>query len=56
MGAIRELTSEATLSALEGKLPSRDWVVTVIGRLEILIERMQVFFKEAKLEPDHFRS
>jgi hypothetical protein len=50
--AIRELTSSAILN---GKLPSHRGVVVLIGRLEILIERIQAFYKEADIEMDHFR-
>jgi hypothetical protein len=53
--AIKELTMRAAM-AMDAELPSRDWVIVVIGRLEILIEQMAVFFKEAKVEPDHFRA
>lgn len=50
--AIRELT----IRLLSAALPTFDKVVVLVGRLEILIERIQSFFKRAALEPDHFRA
>jgi hypothetical protein len=52
-GAVRRRMARATRSA---ELPPYNWVVELVGMVEILIERIQVFCKEAGLTPDHFRA
>jgi hypothetical protein len=37
-------------------LPSPERVVNLVGRTEMLVERIQAFFKKEGIEPDHFRS
>jgi hypothetical protein len=49
--ACAELAAKA-----DNDLPTQERVVELIGRTEILIERIQAFFRKEGIQPDHFRA
>jgi hypothetical protein len=49
--ACAQLASQAD----SAELPTSEQTVTLVGRVEILVERIQAFFKQEGILPDHFR-
>ncbi|HLW69812.1 MAG TPA: hypothetical protein VKS22_04235 [Candidatus Binataceae bacterium] len=47
--------AELAAKADNDDLPTQEQVVELIGRTEILIERIQAFFEKEGIQPDHFR-